>query len=146
THGPQKELTIEARYAFRNTQLLEECQVALEIFEQVMPRLSTFMEPFVKIFHGQGDGQHAKTYVYGLLSDVERKNIESIAYRFGQSRLPLQGFIGWHQWDDEPLRQELRSQVKTHLGSNSKFDKQLSKISQIRPFCGLFHFVQGVFL
>jgi hypothetical protein len=30
--------------------------------------------------------------------------------------------------------------------SNSKFDKQLSKISQIRSFCGLFHFVQGVFL
>jgi SRSO17 transposase len=96
--------------------LLEECQVAPEIFEQVMPRLSTFMAPFVKIFHGQVDGQHAKTYVCGLLSDVERKNIESIAYRFGQSRLPLQSFIGWHEWDDEPLRQELRSQVKTHLG------------------------------
>jgi hypothetical protein len=49
------------------------------MFEPVMPRLSTFMEPFVKIFHGQVDGQHAKTYVYGLLSDVERTNIEAIA-------------------------------------------------------------------
>jgi len=107
---------MEARYAFRKTQLLDECQVAPEIFEQVIPRLYTFMEPFVKIFHGQVDEQHAKTYVCGLLSDVERKNIESIAYRFGQSRLPLQGFIGWNEWDDEPLRQELRSQVKTHLG------------------------------
>jgi SRSO17 transposase len=125
--------------------LLEECQVALEIFEQVMPRLSTFMEPFVKIFHGQGDGQHAKTYVYGLLSDVERKNIESIAYRFGQSRLPLQGFIGWHQWDDEPLRQELRSQVKTHLGQGdgvlvfdpSGFPKSGSEsVGVARQWCG----------
>jgi SRSO17 transposase len=107
---------MEARYAFRKTQLLNECQVAPEIFEQVIPRLYTFMKPFVKIFHGQVDDQHAKTYVCGLLSDVERKNIESIAYRFGQSRLPLQGFIGWHEWDDEPLRQELRRQVKTHLG------------------------------
>ena len=107
---------MEARYAFRKTQLLDECQVAPEIFEQVIPRLYTFMEPLVKIFHGQGDEQHAKTSVCGLLSDVERKNIESIAYRFGQSRLPLQGFIGWHAWDDEPLRQELRSQVKTHVG------------------------------
>ena len=107
---------MEARYAFRKTQLLDECQVAPEIFEQVIPRLYTFMKPFVKIFHGQVDDQHAKTSVCGLLSDVERKNIESIAYRFGQSRLPLQGFIGWHEWDDEPLRQELRSQVKTHVG------------------------------
>jgi SRSO17 transposase len=107
---------MEARYTFRKTQLLNECQVVPEIFEQVIPRLYTFMKPFVKIFHGQIDEQHAKTYVCGLLSDVERKNIEAIAYRFGQSRLPLQGFIGWHEWDDEPLRQELRSQVKTHLG------------------------------
>ena len=47
------------------------------------------MKPFVTIFQGQVADQHAKTYVCGLLSDVERKNIESIAYRFGQSRLPL---------------------------------------------------------
>jgi len=107
---------MEARYAFRKTQLLEECQVAPEIFEQVIPRLYSFMKPFVKIFHGQAADQHAKTYVCGLLSDIERKNVESIAYRFGQSRLPLQGFIGWGAWDDEPLRQALRDQVKTHLG------------------------------
>jgi len=110
-----------------------------------MPRLSTFMKPFVKIFHGQVDGQHAKTYVCGLLSDVERKNIESIAYRFGQSRLPLQGFIGWHEWDDEPLRQGLRSQVKTHLGQGdgvlvfdpSGFPKSGSEsVGVARQWCG----------
>jgi len=107
---------MEARYTFRKTQLLDECQVAPEIFEQVIPRVYTFMEPFVTIFHGQVDDQHAKTYVCGLLSDVERKNIESIASRVGQSRLPLQGFIGSNEGDDEPLRQEWRRQVKTHLG------------------------------
>ena len=107
---------MDARYAIRKSQLLDECQVAPAIFEQVIPRLYTFLEPFVTIFQGQAADQHAKTYICGLLSDVERKNIESIAYRFGQSRLPLQGFIGWEAWDDEPLRQELRRQVKTHLG------------------------------
>ena len=98
---------MEARYAFRKSQLLDECQIAPKIFEQVIPRLYTFMKPFVKTFQGQVADQHAKTSVCGLLSDVERKNIESIAYRFGQSRLPLQGFIGWDAWDDAPLRQEL---------------------------------------
>ena len=93
---------MEARYAFRKSQLLEECQVAPAIFEQVIPRLYTFMAPFVTIFHGEAADQHAKIYVCGLLSDVERKNIASIASRFGQSRLPLQGFIGWDAWEMRP--------------------------------------------
>jgi hypothetical protein len=40
----------------------------------------------------------------------------------------------------------LNGDATVQFTSNSKFDKQLSKISQIRSFCGLFHFVQGVFL
>ena len=107
---------MDARDAFRKNPLRQACEVAPEMFEQVIPRLYTCMEPFVKTFQGQVAVQHAKTYVCGLLSNVERKNIESIAYRFGQSRLPLQSFIGWEEWDDTPLRDELRSQVKTHLG------------------------------
>jgi len=107
---------MEARYAFRKSQLLDECQVAPYMFEQVIPRLYTFMKPCVSSFQGQAADQQATTYVCGLLSNVERKNIESIAYRFGQSRLPLQGFIGWDTWDDAPLREELRGQVARHLG------------------------------
>ncbi len=86
---------MDARYAIRKSQLLDECQVAPAMFEQVIPRLYTFMEPFVPIFQGQAAEQHAKTSICGLLSDVERTNIASIASRFGQSRRPLQGFIGW---------------------------------------------------
>src|SRR5216683_3196119 len=107
---------MEARYAFRKSQWLDECQVAPEMFEQVIPRLYTFMKPFVSILQGQAAAQHAQTYVCGLLSNVEHKNIASIAYRFGQSRLPLQGFIGWDTWDDAPLRGELRGQVARHVG------------------------------
>ena len=105
-----------ARYATRKQQLLEEWQVAPEIFAQGMPRLSTFMAPFVRTLCRQEPAQHAHTYVYGLLSDLERKNVESIAYRFGQDRLPLQRFVGWAEWDEAPLRQELTRQVAPHLG------------------------------
>jgi SRSO17 transposase len=107
---------MEARYALRKNQLLDECQVAPEIFEQVLPRLEAFMKPFVSLLHGQAAVQHANTYVSGLVSNVEHKNIESIAYRFGQSRLPLQGFIGGDAWDDAPLREELQGQIRRHLG------------------------------
>lgn len=107
---------MEARYAIRKTQLLQESQVAPEIFHQLIPRLQTFMEPFVDTCGGPALHQHASTYVCGLLSDVERKNVESIAYRFGQDRLGLQRFIGWADWEDDPLRKELRGQIETHLG------------------------------
>ena len=107
---------MEARYALRKTPLLAEGPIAPEIFEQVIPRLYAFMKPFVTPFQGQAADQHAKTYVCGLLSNVAHKNSESIAYRFGQSRLPLQSFIGGDTWDDAPLRDELRGQVKMHLG------------------------------
>jgi SRSO17 transposase len=107
---------MEAEYATRKQQLLEECQVAPEIFDQVMARLETFMVPFVSTFRRQEPSAHAHTYIRGLLSEVERKNVESIAYRFGQDRLPLQRFIGWAEWDEAPLRQELTRQVAEQLG------------------------------
>lgn len=136
---------MEARYAIRKRQLLEECQVAPEIFEQVIARLESFMKPFVKTFQGQVASQHANTYVCGLLSNLERKNVESIAYRFGHSRLPLQAFIGWDAWDDEPLRLELRHQVKLHLGQGdgvlvidpSAFPKSgRQSVAVARQWCG----------
>ena len=136
---------MEARYVTRKNQLLAECQIAPEIFDQVMPRLHTFMEPFVDTLCGQALHPHARTYVCGLLSDVERKNVESIAYRFGQERLPLQRFIGWADWDDTPIRQALLHQVADHLGHDdgvlvfdpSAFAKSgTESVGVARQWCG----------
>ena len=107
---------MDARYAIRKAQLLAECEVAPEVFEQVMPRLQTFLEPFVDTFGGQALHQHATTSIHGLLSDVERTNVASIASQFGQDRLGLQRFIGWADGADAPLRQALRGQVGTQWG------------------------------
>ena len=107
---------MEARYAFRTTPVLEEWQVAPEIFEQVIPRLYSCMQPVVTLCPGQAAAQHATTAVCGLWSDIERKHVASMASRFGPSRLPLHGFMGWDEWDDAPVREALRSQVKTHVG------------------------------
>jgi SRSO17 transposase len=136
---------MEARYAIRKHQLLEECQVAPEIFDQVMPRLSTFMAPFVETLQGQALTQHAQTYVSGLLSDVERKNVASIAYHVGQNRLGLPGFIGWADWADAPLRQTLLDQVGQQLGQGdgvlvfdpSAFPKSgRESVGVARQWCG----------
>ena len=70
---------MEAAYVLRKQPLLEECQVAPEIFHQVMPRVETFGAPFVDTFCRQEPSQHAQTSVWGLLSDGARTNVASIA-------------------------------------------------------------------
>jgi len=107
---------MDAAIEARKRELLEECQVPAEVFEQVRPRLRRFLEPFVRTFARQEPCAHAATYVSGLLSDLESKNVESIAYRFGQERLALQRFIGWAEWDDAPLRDELARHIGSNLG------------------------------
>ena len=48
-------------------------------------RLERFVDPFLKRLKRCEQRQHAKEYVAGLLSDVERKNAESIMVRaFGK--------------------------------------------------------------
>ncbi len=99
----------------RKEELVNECDVAPQVFERVMPRLEQFMEPFVDNLVRREQVEHAGTFVRGLLSDLEHKNAESIAYRFGRERMPLQWFIGVSPWDDAPLRDELVSQVGGNL-------------------------------
>ena len=100
----------------RKQELLDECKLAPQIFDNVMPRLEKFMAPFVECFARSEQVEHAHTFVQGLLSDLEDKNVESIAYRFGQERMPLQWFVGMSEWDHEPLRDELVQQVAQTLG------------------------------
>jgi SRSO17 transposase len=104
------------RFEVRKEALVAECDVAPQVFNRMMPRLERFMEPFVSNLVRREQIEHAGTFVRGLLSDLKHKNTESIAYRFGQDRMPLQWFIGMSEWDDAPLRNELARQVGEQLG------------------------------
>lgn len=106
----------EGDFEKRRRELLDECKLAPQVFDNVMPRLEKFMAPFVECFVRSEQVGHAHTFVQGLLSDLKDKNVESIAYRFGQERMPLQWFIGMSDWDHEPLRDELVQQVSQALG------------------------------
>ncbi len=105
-----------SEFEARKADVLGECVVAPAIFEQVVPRLERFMKPFVASLARREQAEHAVTFVQGLLSDLSHKNAESIAYRFGQERLPLQHFLGGSEWDDDVLRDELARQIGRELG------------------------------
>jgi SRSO17 transposase len=136
---------MEAEFEARRQELLQECEVDPQVFEQVMPRLERFLEPFVESLVRKEQVEHARTFVQGLLSDLKRKNTESIAYRFGQERMPLQWFLGVSDWDDRPLLAELVRQVGQTLGEPdgvivfdpSAFPKSgKSSVGVARQWCG----------
>jgi len=52
------------------------------------------------------------------LSDLRRKNVESIAYRYDHDRRALQRFIGFAPWLHQPLQQELARQIGNELGED----------------------------
>jgi len=85
---------MERRFELRKEALLAECEVASQVFQGVVERLAKFVEPFAELLGQPAQQAHAKDYLSGLISDLERKNVESIAYRHDQDRKNLQHFIG----------------------------------------------------
>ena len=129
----------------RKGELVGECCMAPQVLDRVIPRLERFMKPFVDNLVRREQIEYAGTFVRGLLSDLEHKNSESIAYRFEQERMPLQWFIGVSPWNDAPLRDELVSQVGRQLGENdgvivfdpSAFPKSgRESVGVARQWCG----------
>ncbi len=57
------------------------------------------MQPFAATLLYPAQREHTEEYVTGLVSNVKRKNIETIAYLHEQDRQPLQKFIGQKAWD-----------------------------------------------
>jgi SRSO17 transposase len=105
------------RYRLRKQELLEECRVSPEVFAGGPERLAEFARPFAERLARREQRDHARTYLAGLVSDLGRKNTESIAYRYGQERHGLQHFLGSSTWDHCPLIHEPASQVGRELGT-----------------------------
>jgi SRSO17 transposase len=107
---------MERRFAARMQQALADAVVDPALLRDLQPRLERFIEPFAACLREAEQKQHVRTYLSGLVSNLERKNVESIAYLFDQERLPLQKFIGCSPWDHGPLLCELARQIGTELG------------------------------
>lgn len=107
---------MERRFELRREALLEEAQVSPSLFAGSLERLEAFVEPFASKLVRSEQRRHAWEFISGLVSDLDRKNTESIAYRHDQDRKELQHFIGQSSWDHRPLILELARQVGQQLG------------------------------
>jgi len=107
---------MERRFDSRGEKVRAECKVPPQVFNGMMERLVTFAGPYVERLCRPEQREHAQTYLQGLLSDLQQKNAERIAYRYDEDRLGLQNFIGTSPWNHRPLLDELACQVGRELG------------------------------
>src|SRR3972149_1524678 len=107
---------MERRFESRREEVLADCHVPPAVFNGMMERLVHFAAPFVERLCRPEQREHAQTYLQGLLSDLQRKNAEAIAYRHDEDRQGLQTFIGTAPWEHQPLRCELACQVGRKVG------------------------------
>jgi SRSO17 transposase len=110
-----------------------------------LDRLAKFVEPYAALLTQPAQRQHTAEYISGLVSDLKRKNVESIAYGHDQDRRNLQHFIGCAEWDHQPLMVKLAQQVGEELGEDdgvividpSAFPKQGKRsVGVSRQWCG----------
>jgi SRSO17 transposase len=136
---------MERRYRTRLKELLDDAVVRPALPRGVLPRLVSFLDPFVDTLLSPEQRLNTQHYVEGLLSDLESKDVESIAYLHDRERQGLQKFIGQADWDYTPLMGELARQVGQQLGEAdgvlvfdpSAFAKKGSEsVGVARQWCG----------
>jgi SRSO17 transposase len=136
---------MERRYQARLDELLDDAEVRPALLRGVLPRLGAFLEPFARSLLSPEQRSNAQHYVEGLLSNLQSKDIESIAYLHDRERQGLQKFIGQAQWAHRPLIAELARQVGTTLGEadavlvfdpSSFAKKGTQSVGVARQWCG----------
>ena len=139
--------------------LLKEAEITSENVGALSGRLTGFLKRYLPRFYCRQQRRNASVVVGGLLSDLERKTLEPIAYRNGLHRKPVQFFVGSGKWDDEAVMGEIRSHVSETFADDegvlvidpSSFPKKGKASCGVkRQWCGRLGKVencqQGVFL
>ena len=107
---------MDRRFESRLDEMMEQAEVSPELLRGLLPRLSQFLEPFLESLREPEQKQHAVEYTTGLMSGLEHKTGEGIAYLYDQDRQGIQKFIGQVPWDHQPLLRTLAAQVGEELG------------------------------
>jgi SRSO17 transposase len=137
--------SMERRFRIRLDELRDDAEVRPSVLTGVLPRLESFLQPFVVALQSPAQRTNAHHYVQGLLSDLDSKDVESIAYLHDCERQGLQKFMGQAEWDHRPLVTELARQIGAELGEDdgvlvfdpSAFPKKgTESVGVQRQWCG----------
>ncbi len=107
---------MDRRFDARLREMLAQAQVSPELTKGLLSRLETFVQPFTASLAEPEQRRHTVEYLTGLLSKLEHKTGEGIAYLHDQERQGIQKFIGFVSWSDQPLLLTLARQAGADLG------------------------------
>ncbi len=132
-------------WAQRREELLSDCIVSPDVFNQMVDRLDEFVVPYQQALETEARQHPMHLYLQGLLSHLPRKNAEDIAAWVDVERQVMQDFIGTTPWDHRPLVTVFVGQVAERLGQPegiiafdpSSFPKRGShSVGVKRQWCG----------
>ena len=78
--------------------------------------LARFLAMFVGCFRSRPGFALLRIYVQGLLSNIQRKNVEAMALEFGKPPRTLQRFVESIKWDERRVRD--RRQLTLPISDN----------------------------
>jgi hypothetical protein len=107
---------VERRFEIRKREIEADAKIEQRTIAGSVRRLQQFGEPFFKDFRRSETRDNAQLFLAGLLSDLSKKNVESIAYRSAQPRQSLQRFIGENKWEHKRMLKRLVEQVAFTIG------------------------------
>jgi hypothetical protein len=90
-------------WAQRREDLLSDCIVSPDVFNQMVDRLGEFVVPYQRALETEAGQRNVHLYLQGLLSHLPGKNAEDIATLVDVERQVIQEFIGNAPWDHRPL-------------------------------------------
>src|SRR6266853_7047809 len=137
--------TMTPAWAQRREEMLSDCLVSPDVFNQMVDRLDEFVVPYQQALVTEADQHPMPLYLQGLLSQLQRKNAEGIAAWVDVERQVMQDFIGTAPWEHRPLLQVLVGQVAERLGEPdgsiafdpSSFPKRGTRsVGVTRQWCG----------
>jgi SRSO17 transposase len=114
-------------------------------FRRLEPMLTRYLQEFADCFSRKDTRAHLKTYVYGQLSNLDRKSVEPIADAAGVPVRTLQEYLSQHRWDEDLVRDRLQQRVarihpREHsvgLIDETSFRKKGKKTPGVqRQYCG----------
>jgi SRSO17 transposase len=103
-------------WTLRREELLSDCIVSPDVFNQMVDRLGEFVVPYQQVLETEAVQHPMHLYLQGLLSQLPGKNAEDIAAWVNVDRQIIQDFIGIAPWDHQPLIGVLVAQVADRLG------------------------------
>ena len=107
---------MDPRFDARLKEMLAQAHVDPDLVDGFLSRLETYVQPFWVTLREPEQQRHSVEYLTGLLSKLEHKTGEGIAYLLDQERQGLQKLIGQVPWQDAPLLKTLATQVGLDLG------------------------------